>query len=89
MICRFHVCFEPEEGGGYHGYMPALPGCHSYGKTIEEAERNIKEAILLYLDGLLKHGLPLPSPKEAPFLKVVEVAVYDKKRGKAVTAARP
>jgi predicted RNase H-like HicB family nuclease len=64
MTFRFQVCFEPEEDGGYHAYVPALPGCHSYGRTIEEAERNIKEAILLYLDGLKKkHGLPLPSPQ--------------------------
>jgi predicted RNase H-like HicB family nuclease len=54
MTFRFQVCFEPEEDGGYHAYVPALPGCHSYGRTIEEAERNIKEAILLYLDGLKK-----------------------------------
>jgi predicted RNase H-like HicB family nuclease len=55
MTFRFQVCFEPEEDGGYHAYVPALPGCHSYGRTIEEAERNIKEAILLYLDGLKKN----------------------------------
>ena len=88
MTFRFQVCFEPEEDGGYHAYVPALPGCHSYGRTIEEAERNIKEAILLYLDGLKKHGLPLPSPQDAPYLKIVEVAVRGEKRRKVATATR-
>ena len=66
MVFRFQVCFEPEEDGGYHTYVPALPGCHSYGRTIEEAEHNIKEAILLYLNGLKntvcpfrRHKMPL------------------------------
>jgi predicted RNase H-like HicB family nuclease len=65
VVFRFQVCFEPEEDGGYHAYVPALSGCHSYGRTIEEAERNIKEAISLYLDGLKKQGLPLLSPQGA------------------------
>lgn len=89
MVWRFQVCFEPEEEGGYHAYVPALPGCHSYGRTIEEAERNIKEAIALYIDGLKKHGLPLPSPQSAPFLKVVEVVVSAKRKQKVASDARP
>lgn len=30
---------------GYHGYVLSLPGCHTQGKTIEETQRNLKEAI--------------------------------------------
>ena len=42
--------------------MPALPGCHTQGETLEEAERNIniKEAIALYLESLTAHGEPIP-----------------------------
>lgn len=36
---------EDKEDGGYNVSCPALPGCHSQGDTIEEALRNIKEAI--------------------------------------------
>jgi predicted RNase H-like HicB family nuclease len=39
-----------EEEGGYTVFVPALPGCISQGDTLEKAVRNIKEAILLYLD---------------------------------------
>ena len=75
MRLKFHVCFEREEEGGYHAYVPALPGCHTYGRTIEEAEERIKEAIALYIEGLVEHGLPIPEPLEEPFLKAVDVEV--------------
>jgi len=47
---KFKVVLEPSEEGGYTAYVPALPGCISEGETIEEALKNIKEAIGLYLE---------------------------------------
>jgi len=47
---KFKVVLEPSEEGGYTVYVPALPGCVSEGETIEEALKNIKEAIELYLE---------------------------------------
>jgi len=41
-----------DETGGYVVFIPALPGCHTQGETIEEALRNIKEAAELYLETL-------------------------------------
>jgi predicted RNase H-like HicB family nuclease len=46
---EFEILMEPDEGG-YHVWCPALPGCHSFGETKEEARANIKEAIELWLD---------------------------------------
>ena len=34
---------------GYATHVPALPGCHSQGKTEKEALANTKDAILTYL----------------------------------------
>ncbi|KKT34099.1 MAG: hypothetical protein UW22_C0084G0002 [Candidatus Gottesmanbacteria bacterium GW2011_GWB1_44_11c] len=34
---------------GYDIHVPALPGCHSQGKTKKEALNNIQDAILAYL----------------------------------------
>jgi predicted RNase H-like HicB family nuclease len=45
----FEVIFEPEAEGGYHAFCPQLKGCHSFGEAMEEARRNIKEAIELWL----------------------------------------
>ena len=44
------IALEEQEEGGYTVYVPALPGCISEGDTLEEAIKNIKEAIQLYLD---------------------------------------
>lgn len=41
---------EEQEEGGYTVYVPSLPGCISQGETKEEAMKNIKEAIELYLE---------------------------------------
>ena len=44
----FKVILEPDaEAGGYVVSCPSLPGCYSQGETVEEALKNIKEAILL------------------------------------------
>lgn len=42
--------FTKEKEGGYSVSVPALPGCHSQGDTFEEAQKNITEAIELYLE---------------------------------------
>ncbi|MGB8217082.1 MAG: type II toxin-antitoxin system HicB family antitoxin [Candidatus Methanoperedens sp.] len=47
---KFKIVLEPAEEGGYVVYVPALPGCISEGDTKEEAIKNIKEAIELYLE---------------------------------------
>ena len=44
------VVMEPSDEGGYTVIVPALPGCISEGNTKEEALKNIREAIELYLE---------------------------------------
>lgn len=44
------IVLEPQEEGGFTAYVPSLPGCISQGGTKEEAIKNIKEAIELYLE---------------------------------------
>ena len=48
MLLKVH--FAPSDEGGYTVYVPALPGCISEGDTLEEARRNIREAIELYFE---------------------------------------
>ncbi|HDY70263.1 MAG TPA: type II toxin-antitoxin system HicB family antitoxin [Nitrospirae bacterium] len=45
---KIRVVIEPDEDV-YVAYCPELPGCVTYAKTDEEARKNIKEAIELYL----------------------------------------
>jgi predicted RNase H-like HicB family nuclease len=58
---RYTVIFEREADGGYHVFCPSLKGCHSQGDTLDEAQRNIEEAIAAYLESLRAHGEPIPS----------------------------
>jgi len=44
-------------------YVPDLPGCITTGQTVEEIERNIREAIELHLEGLREGGEPIPEPQ--------------------------
>ncbi len=44
------VVFEPSDEGGYTVFVPSLPGCVSEGETLDDARRNIREAIALYLE---------------------------------------
>ena len=56
----YSVFYEQAREGGYVAFVPALPGCHTQGETLEEAELNIKEAIALYLESLTGRGEAIP-----------------------------
>lgn len=43
---KLKVVFEPDEGG-WHVYVPSLPGCRTWGRSLSEARKNIREAISL------------------------------------------
>ena len=53
---------------GYLAYFPALPGCHTWGKTYEAAVRHAEEALSGYLETLAKHGdrIPVETDIDAP-----------------------
>jgi predicted RNase H-like HicB family nuclease len=59
---KYRMIIEPDEDGVYVAEVPALPGCISQGKTRDEAVRNIKEAIAVYLESLEAHDEPIPLP---------------------------
>ncbi len=46
----------------YAAYVPDLLGCVATGETIEETEREIREAIDIHLRGMREDGLPIPLP---------------------------
>jgi predicted RNase H-like HicB family nuclease len=43
-------------------YVPDLPGCITTGRSVEEIERNMREAIELHLEGLREDGESIPEP---------------------------
>jgi predicted RNase H-like HicB family nuclease len=57
---RYRVLIEQDEDGVYVAEVPALPGCVSQGRTLAEANYNIKEAAAAYVETLQAHGEPVP-----------------------------
>jgi predicted RNase H-like HicB family nuclease len=58
---EYAVVFEhgPHSWGAY---VPDLPGCVAVGETRAEAERLIREAIELHLEGMRLDGEAIPEP---------------------------
>lgn len=56
----------------YSAYVPDLPGCIATGYTIEEAEREISEAIEFHIEGMIEDGLPIPEPTS--IVQYIEIA---------------
>jgi predicted RNase H-like HicB family nuclease len=68
---RYAIVIEKAESN-YAAYVPDLPGCIATGATIEETEREIREAIDLHLRGMREDGLPIPEPSSS--VDYVEIA---------------
>lgn len=61
---HYNLILRPESDGGFTAIVPALPGCVTYGRTLEEARRMAKDAITGYIASLKKHKEPIPSDDE-------------------------
>ena len=56
---KFIVTIFQDEDGMFVAECPSIPGCVSQGRTEEEAEMNIREAIKACLEVRAERGLPL------------------------------
>ena len=58
-LYRLQVIIEQDEDGMYVADVPALPSCHTQGKTFEEAVENIKEVIAMCIEEMREDGIPI------------------------------
>lgn len=58
---HYNIMLRPEPEGGYTALVPALPGCVTYGRTVDEAREMAKDAISGYIASLRKHKDPIPT----------------------------
>lgn len=61
---KYAIVIEKGEHN-FSAYVPDLPGCITTGRTVQEVEHNIREAIELHLEGLREDGEPIPEPHTA------------------------
>ena len=67
---RFAIVIEKAENN-YAAYVPDLLGCVATGRTVEETEQQIREAIQLHLRGMREDGLPIPEPSsQVEYVKI-------------------
>jgi predicted RNase H-like HicB family nuclease len=72
----FEIVIEKEvEDAGYSAFSPTLPGCFSNGATIEEAKRNIREAIEQHVRTLLDRGQPVPQNEKLVHVEELSVGI--------------
>jgi predicted RNase H-like HicB family nuclease len=68
---RFLIVIEKAEGN-YSAYCPDLPGCIATGRTTEEAEQNMYEAIEMHIAGMLEDGSEVPPPRATAEFMVIK-----------------
>jgi predicted RNase H-like HicB family nuclease len=61
-MSRYLIVIE-ETSTGYSAYSPDLPGCVATGRTREEVERQMHEAIEFHIEGMRLAGEPVPRPR--------------------------
>ncbi|HEY4695063.1 MAG TPA: type II toxin-antitoxin system HicB family antitoxin [Candidatus Nanoarchaeia archaeon] len=69
-VIRNGIVFElePEKEGGFTITVPSLPGCISYGKTIDEALEQIKDAMAGWVEVAKEEGIDIPDEVEKSLL---------------------
>lgn len=73
-VRTYTIVVEPEETGGYLVTVPALPGCFTQGRTLDECRERAAEAIEVHIAGLQADGEPIPEEVGTPKLLTVTVA---------------
>ncbi len=58
---RYAIVIEKGEGN-FSAYVPDVPGWVTTGDTIEEARREIQEAIAFHIEGMRADGPSIPEP---------------------------
>ena len=56
---RFFIVIERAHGN-YSAYCPDLPDCVATGKTQEETERNMHEAVQMHIEGMIEDKMAIP-----------------------------
>jgi predicted RNase H-like HicB family nuclease len=67
----FRILIEPDENNTYHAWAPGLPGCHTWGDTLQEARQNLKDAIRAYVANLADSNLPIPEEQGFEYYETI------------------
>jgi len=72
---RYAVVLSRDDEQNWLVSVPAFPGCHTWGRTRQEALSNAREAIDGCIDSLRAAGLSLPEEPSPPEIEFVQAGV--------------
>jgi antitoxin HicB len=71
----YQIVLRPEPEGGYTVTVPSLPGCVTFGRTVEEANTMAEDAVKGYLLSMQKDGKKLPREDRGNIFATAMVAI--------------
>lgn len=74
-LYHYTVVIAPDPAGGFVASVPALPGCVTEGRTVNEARSMARDAIRGYLAVLKEDGDELPVESDETLVSHVAVHV--------------
>jgi antitoxin HicB len=76
----YRIIIEPDENKTFHAYVPSLPGCHTWGDSIETARKSIKDAMDVYLRSLMADDEKIPEDNGIEIVEMVSLPTKGKKK---------
>lgn len=71
-MIRYAIVIE-KVGDSFSAYVPDLPGCVASGASIQEVEREIRNAIVFHIEGMRDDGIEIPTPTST--VEYLDIAV--------------
>ena len=72
---KYAVVLIQDDEGNWLASAPAFPGCHTWGRTRQEALANAQEAVDGCIESLRASGDPLPEESSPPEIEFVQASV--------------
>ncbi|MCH8994967.1 MAG: type II toxin-antitoxin system HicB family antitoxin [Chloroflexi bacterium] len=72
---KYAVILIQDDEGNWLASAPAFPGCHTWGRTRQEALANAQEAVEGCIESLRASGDPLPEESSPPEIEFVQASV--------------
>lgn len=67
----YRIILTPETEGGFTATVPSLPGCITWGETLEETKAMAREAISLYIEDMVANGEEIPNDNNSLELSLI------------------
>ena len=74
-ILEYPAIFDPIPKGGYQVSFPDFPGCVTFGKNFEEAQKMAKEVLELWLEELRENREEIPVRAKRPIIDEIKISV--------------